>query len=303
MTLEKTVKKYREMFKSGPVITTAHTDKGHFYVSPNSPEPYHSVTYYTSFIKDPSLANWKMNRALEYVKKIYLETAPYELSEEEFSKLMEQAKLAPEGEFKGAGDIGTQTHAWRQEWFEAIIESGAWQLTDADIDGYPLPLNADPEVISGCRAIKRFLKETGAMPLFTEMALVDDQLKVGGTLDDCFLMPNPIKVPTSDPVLGEGYKTVYKPYVCFCDLKTSNQGRKPAYAYQVRGFYYRMFVKTFGFKPKKTIILHTSKLDGTYKIIDLTDMKFLIKDAADLVRLSRSWDSVTQAFKPKQIII
>ena len=180
-------------------------------------------------------------------------------------------------------------------------------LTDKEIDDYPIDMTADPEVISGCRAIKRFLKETGAIPVACELPLVDDELKVGGTIDDLMVFPNEYKEPVIDKDGFDwaqgGYKTRNKPTLNFIDLKTSNQGKKPAYAYQVRGFYQRMINKTFHVRPRKTYILHTSKADGTYKLIDLTDMKFLTRDAKDLVRLSRSWDKVTESFKPKQIII
>lgn len=315
MTLEKTVAKYRALFKSKPAVVTAHEPKGHFYVSPTSQEKYHSVTYFTSFIKDPSLSNWKMNRALEHVRQAFTIPLPQNID-----GLIKAAKLAPEETFHNAGDIGSQTHAWRQQFFQAWIESGQIQMTDAEIDAIPLPkyimgeggaptvAQVDPEVISGCRAIKRFLKETGYIPVACELALVDDELKVGGTIDDLGVFPNSIKVPIQDNDNPEGwtyggYKTKYFPYLGFVDLKTSNQGKKPAYAYQVRGFYQRMIRKTFGIKPKKTYILHTSKDDGTYKLIDLTEMKHLEKDAKDLVRLSRSWDKVGAAFKPKVLTI
>lgn len=313
MSLQSMVKKYRELFKSKPAVTTAHTEKGHFYVSPGTQEKYHSVTYFTSFIKDPSLSNWKMNRALEFIWDHQYEWAEKINKGDEpmaVFKLWEQAKLAPEETFNNAGDIGTQTHNWRQKWFQAWINEGYFSMRDMDIDAYPLPVNADPEVISGCRAIKKFLKETGYIPVACELALVDDQLKVGGTIDDLGVFPNKeiVSYTSSSDDGGENwkigsYKIKYNPYLGFVDLKTSNQGKKPAYAYQVRGFYQSMIRKTFKIKPKKTYILHTSKEDGTYKLIDLTKMKYLEKDSADLVRLSRSWDKVVEMFKPKIKII
>lgn len=310
MTLERTVKKYRELFKSKPAVTTAHTDKGHFYVSPTTKESYHSVTYFTSFIKDPSIGNWRKNRALEQISVVWKPNQHY--SQEVINKLIEQAAVAPEGDFQLAGDIGSQTHAWREQFFKAWIEMEAYQIPDAEIDAWPLPKDTAPEVISGCRAIKKFLKETGYIPVACEVPMVDDELKVGGMCDDVGVFPNPEKVAihaeynktveNPDWMLG-GYKIKYHPYLGFVDLKTSNQGKKPAYAYQVRGFYQRMLWKTFRVKPKKTYILHTSKENGTYQIIDVTSMKFLEKDCADLVRLSRSWDKVVDTFKPKVITI
>jgi len=301
MNLNKIVIKYRELFKQAPAVSTAHNDKGHNYVSPITQEQYKSVTFFTSFIKDPSLANFKMNRALNHILENYGSGGIHQL--------IEEAKLAPEGEFHNAGDIGSQVHAWRQKWFQDWIESGQIEISDGVIDTYPLPENAPVEVISGCRAIKRFLKETGYIPVACELALVDDELKVGGTIDDLGVFPNKqierrYAVPGSDDEwMNGGFKEYYKPYLGFVDLKTSNQGKKPAYAYQVRGFYQRMIRKTFRIKPKKTYILHTSKEDGTYKLIDLTDMKFLEKEAVYLVYASKTWDKVVESFKPKLLTI
>jgi len=300
MKLETMVNRYRHLFNNGPKVITAHEPKGHFYVSPTNQEKYHSVTFYTSLIKDPSLANYKMNRAIQYFLDNWNKVTQYTLG---FHS--DQAKLAPEAEFTGAGDIGSFTHAWRQEHFQRWILSREISLTHEQIDAWPLPTNVDPEVISGCRAIKRFLKETGAIPVACELPLVDDELGVGGTIDDLMVFPNPVKVPVDFMVTGpvEPYQIHYKPYLGFVDLKTSNQGKKVSYAFQVRGFYQGMIRKTFHRIPKKTYILHTSKEDGTYKLIDLTAMDFLEKDAKYLVHCSRSWDKVTKEFKPKVKVI
>lgn len=280
MTCHELVNQYRTLFKSLPKVETAHTEKGHYYVSPTTHEAYHSVTYYTSFIKDPSIGNYKMNRAIELITKEWNYVRVYKSGDIE--SIMARAKLAPEDAFTGAGDIGTQTHNWRQGFFQDWISQGRMELTPKEIDDYPIPKNFDSEVISGCRAIKKFLKDTGYIPVACELALVDEELKIGGSVDDLGVFPNGTN-----------------PYLGFIDLKTSNQGKKPAYAYQVRGFYQGMIRKTFAIVPKKTMILHTSKKNGSYDLIDLTDMDFLEKDAENLVRLSRSWDKVVEGFKPK----
>ena len=277
MKLDTMVHRYRHIFNNGPIVVTAHEPRGHFYISPKTLEKYHSVTYFTSFIKDPSLSNWKMNRALQSIQEAYTST------DWNIITAIEKAKLAPEAEFTGAGDIGSLTHAWRQEHFQRWIASREVVLTPEQIDAWPLPENVASEVISGCRAIKRFLKETGAIPIACELSLVDEELKVGGCIDDLMVFPS----------VG----------LVFVDLKTSNQGKKVSYAFQVRGFYQRMIRTTFHRIPKKTFILHTSKDDGTYKLIDLTGMKFLEKDAKALVHLSQSWDKVVEEFKPKKLII
>lgn len=307
MSPEKLAQKYRKIIQERmPKIETAHNETGHGYISPNTKIRYKSTTFYTAIIKDPSLANYKMNRALrelrEHIVKFGFDPAGLSL-EEYLDRLIEKAKLAPQLDFETAGDFGEQAHSWREVWMREWINSGIISKTNEEIDKYPLPITEDVEVISACRAFKKFLKDTGAIPIFCELPLIDDKLELGGMADDGFIFPNPMKIETNDPILGKGYKIKYKPYFGFVDLKTSNQGKKPAYAYQVRGIYQRMFIRIFKIRPKKTWILHTSKEDGTYKLIDLTDMKWLEKDAQMLVHLSRSWDKVVEAFKPKIITI
>lgn len=309
MNLESTVKKYRDLIKlRAPQIKLDHDSKGHGYISPVGNERYKSVTFFTAMIKDPSLANYKMNRALDFLKS-WFDIAPFDglrkVTPLGVEEILEQAKLAPESEFLNAGDVGTQTHAWRQQFFESWIESGKAQLSHAEIDANPLPENAAPEVISGCRAIKKFLKDTGYIPVACELPLVDDKLKVGGTIDDLGVFPNPYTAPYDGdtPEFKGGYTLKFDPQLVFIDLKTSNQGKKPAYAYQVRGFYQGMIKNTLKLRPKKTYILHTSKENGTYQLIDLTDMKFLESAAANLVLMSRQYDMVLDAFKPKVRVV
>lgn len=299
--IEKIVKKYRDLFKSKPEVKPAHEEnKGHFYISPTTGEKYHSVTFFTSFIRDPALGLWRMNKALEFVKENLRRIDSFtEARLPGGVDLFEQAKQAPESEFLLAGSIGTAVHKWREEFFKAWIEMEVCQIPDAEIDAWPLPKDAAPEVISGCRAIKKFLKETGYIPVACELALVDDELKVGGTIDDLGVFPNKEKIYMTEGEFTGSYKIKYNPYLGFVDLKTSNQGKKPAYAYQVRGFYQRMIWKTFKVKPKKTYILHTSKENGSYDLIDLTNMSFLEKSIKNLVQMSRDYDTVTEAFKPK----
>ena len=298
--------KYRALIKERmPVVVADHDEQGHFYLSPTTHGRYKSTTYYTGAIKDPSLANYKMNRALRHVAEALTAHPKFEWTEESIADLVKKSADAPQTDFESAGAFGTQAHDWRYAWFRDWIASGQTSLTAGQIDAHPLPDTEDLEVISACRAIKKFLKDTGYIPVACELSLVDDKLELGGQADDLGVMPNPVRVAVqdADPNLYGGYRIKHDPYLLFMDLKTSNQGKKPAYAYQVRGFYQPMLRKTFRIRPKKTVILHTSKEDGTYQIIDLTHMAFIEAQAPLLVELSRSWDEVRDAFKPKPIVV
>jgi hypothetical protein len=290
--------KYRALIKErmgAYDIRPDHDNTGHYYVFEG--KRYPSVTKELATLKDEGLMNWKMNRALGYVQEYYLGVLSVDKNEERevrMEKLIAEAKLAPQLEFEGAGDIGRQVHDWRETWFTYWIETNK--------DPAPVFTGTDPSVISGCRGIKKFVDETGYIPVACELSLASHDIGVGGMLDDVGILPNPVKVPKSDPDMGEGYKTVYKPKLCLIDLKTSNIGDKTSYFLQV-AFYYYMFKKMTGISCQEFYILHVSKTDGSYKLIPINNMRELIKDAKLLIKLNKSLARINQDKKKEPIII
>lgn len=298
MSPQKLAEKYRALIKermSQYDIRTDHDATGHYYVFEG--KRYPSVTKELATLKDEGLMNWKMNRALEYLKPILLDPVALDgkTREEKLNEITQAAKLAPQLEFEGAGDIGRQVHDWRERWFRTIIG-------DDQLVGSGLAKVADPSVVSGCRAITKFVEDTGYIPVACELPLASHDLGIGGMLDDIGILPNPIKVLKSDPVMGDGYRTVYKPKLCLVDLKTSNIGDKTSYFLQV-AFYYYMFKKMTGITCHEFYILHVSKTDGSYKLIPINNMRELVKDARLLIKLNRSLDRINQEKKKEPIII
>jgi len=102
-------------------------EDGHWYGF-GSPD-WKSITRKLGIIKDGALMNWKMNRALESVEaqirflKAKNPLLNSSIFEEMWEDIREKAKLAPQQEFEGAGDIGSAVHAWRERWFNNWIKN------------------------------------------------------------------------------------------------------------------------------------------------------------------------------------
>lgn len=270
------VAKLRERIKARTEelnIQPQHDDSGHWYVYQG--QKYGSVTKSLQILKDPALMNWKMNRALEYLRE---HRTPL-MDVTQFDELIEAAKLAPVQEFEGAGDIGRQVHEWREKKFQAFIE-GYFTTWYTEPEGLTLDYD-QPAVISGCRAIIKFMDETRYTPLACELFVADPVLEIGGTADDIGLL--------------DGKLT-------FLDLKTSNIGDKDSYFYQVALYVY-MFEKLYGMRTQAWKILHVSKTDGTYKLIDIPDIRKRIREAKQIIKVDKFLEALKQEKKKVPIVI
>lgn len=244
-------------------VTCDHTDTAHFYVQNNQKFP--SVTAKLELLKDKGLANWRLNKAIDYIFQHFPEMDSGNLLQH-----LDNAKNAGDTEFIGAGDIGRQVHGWRERWFNAVIY---------DLGKYIVEHSGPPPVISCTRAIEKFVQEHNYIPVACELSLADPSLNLGGQLDDLGFVD------------GE---------LALVDLKTSNQGDKNAYFYQV-ALYYLMFVRAYKIRPKKAYVLHTSKTDGTYRLIPINNLPQLIKEAKMILRLSDALDRLTESKKKDKV--
>ena len=298
MNLQKLTTKYRELIRermSKYEVGTAHDARSHFYTLEG--QTYPSVTAKLQILKDQGLMNWKMNRALSVVEDFCQRYSGIVLKPEDMRLMLDKAREAPQLEFEGAGSIGTTVHDWKDSVFKSLIDGKDWEYASAIMMSEP-----EPAVISGCRAISAFIHDTGYIPLASELRLASHKLKLGGSLDDIGILPNPVKVTVDDPVLGVGYKTVYKPKLVLIDLKTSNIGDKTSYFLQV-ALYYEMFRKMTGIKLQQFYILHASKVDGTYKLIEIKNMYQRIKDAKLVLKLNDALDQIDKDKKKVPIIL
>ncbi len=259
-----------------PQVKTAHSQEGHFYLDPNTQEKYSSVTGRLQILKDPAIQNWKKNRALEYIEQNWNSARNYQ--PEDISKILADASQAPEIEFETAGSIGTDVHNFRHNCFKLLIEGGIL-MPLAEI--YKQTPDHKLDCLSALRGIDLFMKEHNYVPLLCEVPLVDDKLKLGGCTDDIGIVDGELSL---------------------IDIKTSNRGWKIHFGLQVALYYY-MFVKTFHIKPKKVYILHLSKENGTYNLIPLTNMPFLIRTAKKVIQIANAIDLISDEKKIKSIPI
>lgn len=238
-------------------IKPEHTKIGHFYRYED--KLYTSVTGRLQILKDPSLANWKMNRACEHIRDSLMNKRADNLID--INKLIEQAKLLPQTEFQAAGSIGTQVHDWRERVFQQVIDGADWETAFAVTSNIP----PSPSVVSGCRAIQKFVKEHNYIPVACELYVADHKLETGGAVDDIGYVD------------GE---------LALVDLKTSNQGWKTGYAAQTCLYYY-MFKKLYGIRPKKVFILHASKVNGTYELIEIKNIPQTVRWAQRIIDVDK----------------
>lgn len=274
-------------------IKPAHNETGHWYEFEG--QKYPSVTKKLQVVKDEGLMNWKMNRALDYIKSntgilnnsdLEIKGLPAEKLYCVTDKQLEEAKQAPVQEFQGAGDIGTAVHAWREKWFSNWIKTGESHNFWSHSAATPGP------VVASCKAIENCVTKLNAQPLACELFLADHKLKIGGTLDDLWAVPVPKEERENRP-LNRRYRETW-----LIDLKTSNIGDKNSYMMQVAA-YWAMFKRLYKIKVDKVFILHTSKkVFGEYELIEVKHPARYFQMAKTAFKLSDDLAELEEIKKP-----
>jgi len=247
-----------------------HDETGHHYRV--GQERYSSVTTKLQVLKDDSLKNYKMNRAMEYVGKNWKQ-----FTDDNIAEHIEKAKLLPVEIFEDAGGIGSIIHDCRQRFFDEWIFTG---IQPQSILSFVPQGNTDIRIVSALRALKKFIDDKNYIPIKTELKVWDTKLKVAGTLDDVGIMNG---------------------QCVLMDLKTSNQF-KDHYFFQVAMYAY-MFRCLTGLKPKKCFILKLSKDNGTYQIEDLKQPTKLMRYAHNVIRTQDGIDFIKSLRKDNQKIV
>jgi len=276
-------------------VTPRHTGDGHFYGVPSG-NVYPSVTGVISVIKDRSIQNFDMNEAMRYVEaNIKGCVVDGSLDMMKTIDLLHNAKKASRNIFKDAGDIGTQIHDRREEYFQQWIDTGS----RPSIFDY-IKEDDDPRLKSGMRGVSLFCDETEYIPIRTEVMVYSDRYKLAGMLDDIGII-NTVKRKgdrnCAHDLLYEQYITrcikcdMKKAWeVCMMDLKSSNQF-KDSYYYQV-SIYYMMFKEITGLITDRNFILKVSKDNGKYKTEELTNMRSLVAGAKKIIAAADAVDKV-----------
>jgi hypothetical protein len=277
-------------------VVPRHTGDGHFYQVPGG-NVYPSVTGVISVIKDRSIQNFDMNEAMRYVEaNIQKCVVDGKLDMMETIDLLHNAKKASRNILKDAGDIGTQIHDRREEYFQDWIDTEA----RPPISDY-IKEDDDPRLKSAMRALNVFCDETEYIPIRTEVMVYSDKYGLAGMLDDIGIINTLVRKGDSKcqhtNIFYDGFKTrcmdcdMKKEWqVCMMDLKSSNQF-KDSYYYQV-SIYYMMFEALTGIKTDRNFILKVSKDNGKYKTEELTNMRSLVSGAKKIIAAADAVDKV-----------
>lgn len=267
-------------------VTPRHTETAHFYEINDSyvrrsgiaPPVYPSVTGKLQVLKDPSIANYKMNRAIDYIAAHF-----HEMNRDNIMEYLANAKNESKLSFEEAGRIGTMIHDCREEYMKKWIADGK---RPPDILSFIPPEKYDIRANSALSALSNFIDDYNYRPVFCELLVWSHRWKVAGTLDDLGI------------IQWEG-----KDVLVLLDLKTSNQF-KAHYFFQVAMYYdmLKQIFKTEGIKIyiDKAIILKVSKEDRTYKIEDLQSPSEIASYARSMLRCSEGLEMIEGRRKDNQ---
>jgi len=300
-------KKISEKLPEG-LVTPEHNEEGHWYRVHEGDLPlYPSVTGKLQILKDEGIMNFKMNRALDYVFEKW-----GQFTNENIMEHLDFARRVSVDIFMDAGDIGTQIHDYREEFFRDWINTGR---RPADILSYIPKEKEDVRAVSALRALDKFCTDYNYIPVATELLVYSHKMRTGGMLDDIGLMRRVknegdkgcvheiMQHPNTSGRKPNLYQCIrcdyrYKLVFVLMDIKTSNQF-KDHYFFQV-ALYYEMFYRLTGLKPDECFILKLSKKDGTYKIEDLKKPGLLASYAHSMIRTNEGLEKIKELRKDNQ---
>lgn len=292
-------------------IVPAHTNKEHFYkitdtfvsdILKKDYVVYPSVTGKLQSIKDPSISNFKMNRAVEYIFQNYRS-----FTDDNIIDHLDKAKQAPVDMFEEAGFIGTDIHDVRESYVNDFIENGK-RPDSKTLEKFIPPEKVDPRIKSGLAAFDRFVQDFDYVPVHCELLVYSHKWKTAGTLDDLGVMKWPIGKVNPQEWYGIGWDEEvqydekrnvgiglssgrkFKLQFVLADQKTSNQ-IKAQYYFQV-ATYWRMFVDLVGIKPDLTLIVKLDKNDRTYKLQEVSKISRLAVYVNSIIAMGKGLDII-----------
>ena len=298
-----TVDYYRSVINSAlpeGMVVPDHDENGHFYRVPHLGARYPSVNGRIHIFREEGLNDWRMNKALQYVFQNW-----HSFTEANIMAQLGSAEQQSIAEFRGAGDIGTDIHAYREAIFRDVI-AGKNRFEGMDFHAYIPPEREDIRAISAMGALQKFARDFHYEPVATELPVYSERLQLGGMLDDIGLIWTLVR--KGDPICVHemvGTHCVrcdlkYRKELCLMDLKSSNQ-LKPIYWIQV-GLYYTMFRALTGLAPRQVFILKLDKGNRTYTVEFIRDIGQVVRIAKRTLALADGLDWI-KGMRKKQVEI
>lgn len=310
------IERINQVLPEGRVVPR-HNENGHFYevkIWKNDDKEgpiYPSVTGKLQVLKDQGLMNYKMNRAIEYLKNFIfsLNVMP---TMEEIEAAAEKASRVSQDILEDAGDIGNRVHNTRERIFSEWIKTG--KKPDDFLSFIPAE-EEDIRTTSAIRALQSFVEDHDYVPVACELLVFDHDLAVAGTLDDLGLMRRVVKegdLECQHEFITSMFADIHKCAKCdrkdryefvLMDIKTSNQF-KDHYFFQV-ALYWRMLWRLLGksWKPERAIIVKLSKTDGSYKIEELKKLPSLAQYALHMLKTNEAVDFIKSIRKDNQKVV
>jgi hypothetical protein len=130
--------------------------------------PLPGCTTITGILAKEQLLPWAAREAAEYFRKSVAENRLY--TPEELDDICEKAKFAHVVKKESAGDIGTATHAWIENYIK-------------NKNAAPLVMPTDPHVLRCVTQFLDFCKSRSVRWLESEIRVASRRYKFGGTFD------------------------------------------------------------------------------------------------------------------------
>lgn len=291
--------KIRSSLPEGSVIA-AHTQKEHFYHVPSLNLTFPSATAKLQRLKEEGLAEWKKNRALEYVFEHFKKFNDGNIMDQ-----LAQAAKRDGDIFTDAGDIGRQIHQYREDYFNAWVATGKQPASTTPFIAEDMGIR-DNRAVSAMGGLEKFCKDTGFIPAMSELMLYywnpKTKIGVGGTLDDLGFMPRLVRKGREgchhDMLNGRCVMCdlKYEYDLTLIDVKTSNQ-LKDTYWLQVAMYALMLYQRT-GIRPKRYMILQLDKAKRDYKVEEIKGMPYLKKIVKNLFTLDEGIAFIKENRKP-----
>lgn len=204
-----------------------------FYVVPG-------VTTVTGSLDKEALVPWAAKMTCVWLKANMDITKLY--TEEEFDKLLSEAKVHFRNYKEAAAETGTICHDWIEGYVKAKI--GNYEYTN--------PFPEDPRAVSGCEAFLKWCNEHQVVFLASEQKIYSRQFNFAGTMDILALV---------DGVL------------CVVDIKTSNSLHRLEYGMQTAA-YEAAVEEESGQIIKERWIIRLGKYDAEFEEMHLLEHHF-----------------------------
>ncbi len=260
-----------EKIKEGDVIP-CHNERGHRYKYTPTGAVNYSVTTKNSILDSPHIKAWAAGLAAEHIDRNWQSVCQNKGVSDELRKA---AVMAHNDVFEDAGQIGTLGHEVAERYMIQWMETG---IRPENI--IPFIIGEDVRLYAIARSFEQFCIDFDIEPIASELLVINEKEKYGGTLDALMFVTKIIEKGdgSCSSEVHDWWETSSgkkrcgkcrakgKKIFALVDIKTSNQANKPEYAMQVSAYWYAL-AKMTGLRPTEILILQLDKKKMKYNVM------------------------------------